>query len=138
MNQNTTSGIWWIISLEPEERGAYLKIYFWFFLLISTYNVLWIDMSNFRELMDLIIIVIGLLGIYGYVYRKVIFRKSFWKVFFVFDLLYTIGFMFLVSREKYLRIHSNDEFIFSSLVVFIFLFVYFRTLYKYAFKETGR
>ncbi|MED1863786.1 hypothetical protein P4V41_10015 [Fictibacillus nanhaiensis] len=114
-----------------------MKIYFWFFLLISTYNVLWIDMSNFRELMDLIITVIGLLGIYGYVYKKEFLRKSFWKIFFVCDLLYTIGFMLLVSREKYSLIQSNDEFIFSSLVVLIFLFVYFRTLYKYAFMETG-
>ncbi len=127
-----------IISLEPKERGACLKIYFWFFLLISTYNFLWIDMSNFRELMNLIITVVGLLGIYGYVYKREIFRKIFWKIFFVFDLLYTIGFMLLVSREKYIRIHSNDEFIFSSLVVLIFIFVYFRTLYKYAFKETGK
>ncbi|MGA4719722.1 hypothetical protein [Fictibacillus nanhaiensis] len=115
-----------------------MKIYFWCFLLISTYNFLWIDMSNFRDLMNLIITVVGLLGIYGYVYKKEIFRKIFWKIFFVFDLLYTMGFMLLVSREKYMRFHSNDEIIFASLVVLIFLFVYFRTLYKYAFKVTGR
>ncbi|MED1866019.1 hypothetical protein P4V41_21440 [Fictibacillus nanhaiensis] len=114
-----------------------MKLYFWFFLLICTYNVLWIDMSDVRELIELAITTIGLLGVYGYVYKKEIFRKIFWKIFFVFDLLYTIRFAYVVSREK-LMIQSHVEILYPALVVFIFLFIYFRTLYKYAFKEKGR
>jgi hypothetical protein len=51
--------------IEIEERGACLKFYFWFFLLIATYNVLWIDLSDTQEWIELSITVIGFLGIYG-------------------------------------------------------------------------
>ncbi|MET3728157.1 hypothetical protein ABID52_001738 [Fictibacillus halophilus] len=111
-----------------------MKVYFWLFLLLSTYNFLWLDIKSFKDLINPIITVIGLLGIYGYVYKKNIFHKIFWKGFFVFDIIYTGVIVISDSRKKFKLVPSEGEILFPVLMIFILLLIYFRTLYKYAFK----
>jgi hypothetical protein len=120
-----------------EERGAYLKVYFWLFFLLITYNFLWLDIKGFEELINPIITLIGLLGIYGYVYKKKIFHKIFWKGFFVFDLLYTGVIVITDSRKKFKLVPLEGDIIFPFLMIFILLLIYFRTLYKYAFNQNN-
>lgn len=73
------------------------KIYFWIILLISFGTYLYIASTNspkMGDLIELVIAVVSIIGLYSYVYKKATFNKSFWKIFFWVFLLSGIFFAF--------------------------------------------
>lgn len=128
-----------------EQRSIWWKLFFWlsFICLSMSHAVFLYDDNIFLESnifsniyigLIILIIFISLIGLWGFVYQKRVFYQEFWVyIFFILIVDYIGSFIINTSIET-----STQEIDYlttiSGLLTLIAVFIYFYTLYQYAFK----
>ena len=112
------------------------KIYFFLLLAIAVITYIWQGFARFWGIIDLVIFILAMVGLYAYIWRKELITKIFWKVFFIITIFWNIFYLYILPLpEKVLESFeqsgmSNFTGSTLSLILFIPLIV---ALYLYAF-----
>lgn len=113
----------------------FFKIYFGInvFLVLLTPFVL-LKYFTFFNVIDSFILIISCIGLYGYVYRVLIFKQSLWKVYFVINLFWDFSSVVIYGFKNSMAVTS---FQWGVIIMLTFLLVVpgYIALYRYAFKE---
>ncbi|MEK7078775.1 MAG: hypothetical protein AAB929_01780 [Patescibacteria group bacterium] len=72
------------------------KVYFWFLTAFMLSGYLWQGFFRIWEIVDLIISVISLIGLYAFSWRKKIITLAFWKTFFFICIIWNICYQYLI------------------------------------------
>lgn len=111
------------------------KIYFWIVLINGAIAYIWYQFSRLWEIIDLPIFVISMVGLYVYIWKKEVFSKNFWKVFFPIQIAWNIFYFYLNSLpEKVQSAYDLSPFIISTITI-IFYIPLFLALYRLAYNN---
>lgn len=111
------------------------RIYFGFLIINGIFVYLLGGVSTIWEIFDALISCIAFIGLFGYLFKKKIFSKLVWKIYFFVHLLWNIFyFYFIPLQERILDILQTSP---SSMIIgtLIFYLPLFFALYIYAFEE---
>ncbi|MFH1564504.1 MAG: hypothetical protein ABIC82_01505, partial [bacterium] len=120
-------------------------IYFWFLLIASMCAVQGF-IGNW-DIIDLLISVIALLGLYAFCWNKKILNQMFWKIFFLANIAWMIVLTYIIPPsqqlieklpEKEMMVFQQNIFLFSTIgliISLILLLPLFVALYSYGFKN---
>jgi hypothetical protein len=126
------------ITVTPQKISFFYKLYLWFTLIIFGsvfYELYFLNEAGIFEYIDIPFTIFGLIGLFGYVYKKAIFNITIWKWYFfiiiIWDIVYTI-FLFdtHITQDLSLGVKTG---------IFIFGFAlflpYYVALYLYGYKS---
>jgi len=126
------------INISPQKMSCFYKFYLWFlFITIGyfSYDLYFLNEAKIFEYIDLPFTIFGLVGLFGYVYKKAFFNVIIWKWYFFIIILWDI----LYSIFLYVPHTTHNLTIGLKIGVFIFLFAlllpYYIALYLYGFKS---
>ena len=63
-------------------KKTFWKIYFWFLLIAIIPTYLWQGFSRIWEVIDVILMLVAMLGLFAFCWQKKWFSSMFWKTFF--------------------------------------------------------
>jgi hypothetical protein len=103
-----------------------------YFFTITSITILgivgWMSDENFglTEIVYIPMVLIGTIGLYGYVFSKRIYKQSFWLYFLVFYLIFGVAYFFITNIETFPEIpeisHSaNNIMVMFGIVITIIL-----------------
>ena len=84
------------------ERSIFWKIYFWLIVCVSIWGLSFTlshENSGLIEIIDIPMVLIATIGLFGYVFSKRIYKQSFWICFFWILLAYSLVSPFLSEIE---------------------------------------
>ena len=93
------------VHLENEikiKRSIFWKIYFWLIICVSVWGLNYTlshENSGLIEIIDIPMVLIATIGLFGYVFSKRIYKQSFWICFFWILLAYSLVSPFLSEIE---------------------------------------
>ena len=110
------------------QRSIFWKIYFFIFTgsaLLSFMEMVSYENFGIAEIIAMLIGIIGTIGFYGYVFSKMLFRRSFWLYFVAVFIIFSIAYFFITDAVIFPEIEelSPAENKFIILVTIIFTFV---------------
>ncbi len=113
------------------------RIYFWVLILLSAPYYIKPDLK-ITEMIDGVLFVIALVGLYGYCWYKKILSKDFWRIFFVVAIGWNIFDLF--TNPKGTEVMGEDFIagLFAIAFAVAFFIPLFIALYRYAFYKKAR
>ena len=116
------------------------KIYFWFLLIVIIPTYLWQGFSRVWEIIDVILMLIAMIGLFGFCWQKRWISVIFWKIFFCGYIVWNIFQQYILpwpqvvqeAMEKDIGGLSQPVVATINITIFIPLFI---ALYFYAFKN---
>lgn len=119
--------------MKNSTKSILWKIYFWITLL-NFFTYLCLGFSRFWEIVDFIIFAVALIGLFAFIWEKIIFPRLFWKINFFTHILWNMFYLyFLPFPEQIKEITEASQFTISTTSV-IYYIPLFYGLYFYAFK----
>ncbi len=113
------------------------KIYFWVLTVSALPLYFFIpenELSKINILIDFFASIISLIGLFGYVYKKPIFRSVIWKVWFIICIGWQLYYFTLTDIPDNSEIPIVGKIIF--MIIFIaFMFPFYLALYLYGYKS---
>lgn len=109
------------------------KIYFW--IILSIYGLVFllgamIEKGEVNDYIDLVIMVLMFIGVFGFLYRKRILKPLFWKIvlisLLIWDIYYIFMFPIFLSSQKFV--------ITDSLIEYLMQIPFYICLYLYSFR----
>ena len=123
------------------ERKYYMnvkwKIYFWFLVVIvvNGYSSMFSAYLIFYDYLDIPFSILGLVGLFGYAYKKKLLCPNIWKICFflivIWEIFNTFFIPFHANREL---VGQNEEFYVKFISLFIALPLYI-SLFLYGFRS---
>ena len=119
------------------------KFYFIFFLLICVFSIFsfFVEPFNFLDVVSIPFMIMSLIGLFGYTYKRQFINKKFWKIYFfiliAFDISYLIA-SFLLKSKIHSDLNSPTAIFFIlliSLPLYIAIFRYYRNFEKISDQE---
>ena len=92
------------------KRSIFWKIYFWLIVCVSIGGLSFTlshENSGLIEIIDIPMVLIATIGLFGYVFSKRIYKQSFWICFFGAYLAYSLVSPFLSEIESLLKISQE-------------------------------
>lgn len=124
-------------SMKSTTKLRLWKFYFWIILINGLVIYLWQGFLRFWEFADLIIYSMALIGLFAFIWKKIIFSRLTWKIYFFIQILWNIFYLyFLPLPEKIAKSYEMSHST-TATITFIFYIPLFYGLYLYAFKNTG-
>ena len=112
------------------------KIYFWFLLLPAIPTFLWVGFSRLWEVIDLIVVTISTVGLFGFCWRKKIITRLFWKFYFLVPLIWQFIYQFIIPlHPKAQGITNAPAQVVGNTIGLALLGPLFYALYLYGFKR---
>lgn len=110
------------------------KIYFWLILAIEIASMFVETVhGSVVEITDMVISVISTIGLFGYVYKKQLLSKLFWKFVFIITVIEGLAYTMLdVLNDPELGVGGM---IFVTAFTLIILYPFFLGLYRYGFRK---
>lgn len=114
-----------------------MKIYTIFLIILTFLSYTDKGIYHYFGLFDVLISLIGLIGLWGYVFKKEWLSPSFWKFFFGFNLVWMIGSLYYMSEEF---LPKEDPllmyFTFAIALIILLLHIpYIYALFQYAYRR---
>jgi hypothetical protein len=125
------------------------KIYFWFitplmvlvtaitlagslgFLLLDEWAPTFEEYWNWLDWLSLLITWVGIVGLFGFAYKKVLGEQNFWKRWFIFNLIFEISYaVFEYFPEEFVA-----EDVWSAVLGYSLFLPYYIALYLYGYKS---
>lgn len=112
------------------------KIYFFLILVLTILTYLWQGFDRIWEVLDLILFVVAMVGLFGFAWKKKFLSSLFWKIYFVIQLIWNIYYYyFLPMSEKTSSVLIGVPQFLSATFSLIFFIPLFIALYLYGFSE---
>jgi hypothetical protein len=110
------------------------KIYFWGLLILLAFSYISLFSSNPNMLayIDTVISVIALIGLYGYAFKRKIFRFNFWKSFFFVIVVW--NFCYIAYLQAHSELNATTDLLINFISFSIALPGYI-AIYLYGFKS---
>ena len=110
------------------QRSIFWKIYFLIFTGLMLFGFMeMVSLENFgiAEIISMLACSIGIIGLYGYVFSKRLFKRSFWLYFLAVFIIFNIAYFFITEAVIFPEIEelSPAENKFVILITIIFTFV---------------
>jgi hypothetical protein len=105
------------------------KIYFWVFIIILALAYISEGIGGFWGFADLLISSGALAGLFLYGYKKRLFNTIFWKVFFLFYVVWDFSYNLIIEPQS-----RGGDFHVIALLGFLFVVPIYIALYLYAFR----
>ncbi len=114
-----------------------MKIYTILFVMITFLSYFDSGLNQDFIGVDILVSIIGSIGLWGYVYKKEWLPSSFWKVFFGFNIVWIMGTLYYMSEDL---LPKEDPFLmyFTLGIGFVTLLLhipYFYALFQYAYRR---
>jgi FtsH-binding integral membrane protein len=113
------------------------KVYFWFMVVLIVAAV-WVTGTHVTwklhivDWLNLLLMIIGLIGVFGYAYKRRISSKRFWLVFTLASLVYQLAYSFVLDQEYGASPATSTA---DGLTTFIPLIPMFIALFLYVYKS---
>lgn len=105
------------------------KIYFWFFCVIVVLGYSTEGFGGIWGVVDLLISVGSLVGLFLYAYKKKLFNATFWKAYLPIFIVWDFSYNLLIAPKI-----SGEKFEATTWIGFLFGIPIYIALYLYAFK----
>ena len=121
-------------------KKTFWKIYFWFLLIAIIPVYLWQGFSRVWEVIDVVLMLVAMVGLFAFCWQKRWFSLIFWKIFFGGYIVWNIFQQYILplpqvvqeTVEKDMGGLSQPVLATINIVIFIPLFI---ALYLYAFRN---
>lgn len=105
------------------------KIYFWFFIVILVLGYSTEGIGGIWGIIDLLISIVALAGLFLYAYKKSFLNSAFWKAYLPLFIIWDFTYNLIIEPSV-----SGTTFEPIALVGFLFLVPIYIALYLYAFR----
>jgi hydrogenase/urease accessory protein HupE len=115
-----------------------MKVYTILFIIITGISFLDKEFYHSLTFVDMIVSIIGIIGLWGYVFKKEWFSPSFWKVYFGFNIVWSIGSLYYMG-ESFLPENEPTLMYLTlgiGLIILLFMIPYYYALFRYAYRRT--
>lgn len=114
------------------------KAYFFIIIILAAISTpFYAKTLRFCEILDISLMIIALIGLFGFAWKKQLLNKEFWKVFFVGWITWTLAYHYVIPLpEEALKISTVTlpQWYFATLSL-IPAIPHFISIYKYAFSN---
>lgn len=115
-----------------------MKVYTILFIIITGISFLDKEFYHSLTFVDIIVSIIGIIGLWGYVFKKEWFSLSFWKVYFGFNIVWSIGSLYYMG-ESFLPKNEPTLMYLTlgiGLIILPLMIPYYYALFRYAYRRT--
>lgn len=117
------------------------KVYFWIMAITGVIGAIGFlgDLlsGDLTVFITLPILAIGIIGLFAFVYKKQIFNRSVWKVFFIIQMINLIVGIIQIALSINSFSQAAEANIFAVIGVFAFMFIFFMLPEYYAIYQLG-
>jgi len=121
--------------MENTTKSLPWKIYFWIVIINAVFVYPWQGFSRLWEIADLLIFLMAVVGLFAFVWKKVIFSIGVWKAYFTIQILWNIFYLFILPLPEKIMDSYQISQITASTITVIFYIPLFYALYVYSFKQ---
>lgn len=126
------------INISTQHISIGYKVYMWLQLIIVgyfSYDLFFLNTAKIYDYIDLPFTILGLVGLFGYVYKKTIFNAIIWKWSFLIIILWdTLYGIFLYDYHPINSLSIGFK-IGVTIFIYVYLLPYYIALYLYGYKS---